>query len=229
MQVWTTLRAIYASGTQPAGRAPGGIDPGYSGNQRRAISAPAPLSISGATSPSVSSTRSVRADLQVGGVGALAADHAVLGEPVDVIEERGQPGEVLGQARRGDPVVLPGRVDEADRVVGPGRIERPGSAVGPHRLGAEVHRPPREPAAEVLELRVAPALGLTHGVGDRLRVQRRFGLELLEPLEDRPRAVHRLAVDHRAGDGAVALAVDPHHLGVVGARRPGRRARTRAP
>jgi hypothetical protein len=92
-----------------------------------------------------------------------------------VVELGRQRPEVVGEPLRGDPVVLPGAAREPDREVGPGRVERSAAAEGADRLGAEVQGAPRQPAAEVLQLLVAPALGLPDLVRLRLRVQRRIG------------------------------------------------------
>ena len=108
-------------------------------------------------------------------------------------------------------MILPGGAHEADRKIGAGRIERIGAGEGAHRLGAEVHRAPRQAAAEVLELAVAPRLGLADRVGRGGREERRLGHQLLQPGGDRERAVDGLAVDHDAGDGRVARAVDRLH------------------
>src|SRR6185503_19829925 len=107
--------------------------------------------------------------LQVGGVGRLPADCALRRQLVDAAELGGQPLEVLGEPFGGDLVVLPGPAGEADREVGAGRVERAAAAERADRLRAEVQRSPRQPAAEILQLLVAPALGLADLLRPRLR------------------------------------------------------------
>jgi hypothetical protein len=95
---------------------------------------------------------------------------------------------------------------------GAGRIQHARAAEGAHVLRAEVQRRPGQPAAQVLQLAVAPGLRLAHAVGDRRGEQRGLRGELLEPREDRPRPVDGLAVDEQPGHGPAARAVDALHL-----------------
>lgn len=82
----------------------------------------------------------------------------------------GEPGEVGRKAFRADPVVLPGGVHVAHREVRAGRVELTGPAEGSHRFRPEMKRPPGQSPAEVLQLGVAPALGLADLFRDRLGV-----------------------------------------------------------
>ncbi len=182
------------------------------------MSAPGRPSIRGRRSPRQSSTRERGADLEVGRGGLLSSEHAIRGQRVHVIELRGQAGQVLGQPHRGDPVVLPRLVHVLHREVGARRIELPRAAEGAHRLGPEVHRSPRQPPAEVLQLLVAPALGLAHLLGVGFGEERGIGRDLFEPLEDAPGSVHRLVVHHQPRHRGVALPVELGHLLAVRAR-----------
>ena len=76
------------------------------------------------------------------------------------------PGMLVdGEPDGRDPVVPPRLADVRHREVGPGGVERRSVRAGerPHRFGAEVEGAPRQAAPEVLQLVVAPALGLAHG------------------------------------------------------------------
>jgi len=75
---------------------------------------------------------------------------------------------------------------------------------------------PGQPAPEILQFLVTPALGFTNRLGDRLREQWALGHQLLEPGKDRPRPVNRLSVNEQPRHGAATLTVEPLHvLGVL--------------
>jgi hypothetical protein len=85
-------------------------------------------------------------------------------------------GEVLVQARCRYFVVAPGSVHVADREVRASGIQRAAAREVSERLGPEVQRSPGQPASEILQLVVAPALGFTNLVGDRRGKQRGVGI-----------------------------------------------------
>ncbi len=181
---------------QPAGNAPAGTSPACRGNSPRAQSA---IGSSVAwRSPTNSRTRTVAPICRSAAFGVSPPSVPSSSQPRMRSTFSGSPARSAASRSQVMPWYFQLAAGEAHREVGAGRVQRlPAGAISAHRLRPEVEGAPGQPAAEVLQLLVAPALGLAHRVAG---VQRRVGVEGLEAGEDRARAVHRLAVEHRARD-----------------------------
>ena len=158
--------------TRP-GTPPPGCRPGSRGTSAGPARSPGRPSSSGRRSPTVSRTRSVAPIWRSAAVGSSPPITPSAASASTWSSLAGRPAR--SSARRCAVIAwyFHVRAHVGDREVGAGRVERGGAAERPHRLGPEVQRAPGQAAPEVLELGVAPALGLADGVGAVRGVQRR--------------------------------------------------------